>query len=134
MLIGGLLGFAGVQRVRKGKPAAGEDVLEVAGAIVSSKDVERIVQSLDAFTAAAKLMTHSIDKDVDAKQSLTKALTLNSAASDRLVESKNDNLSVIRANTQAANAVANQAHDLRDVIGDLAKELEIQSRMQGRKE
>lgn len=69
-----LLGGQKGKQIAQGRPGKSEDVLEVAGAIVSDKSVERMVKSLDAFTAAAALMTHSIDKDVAAKAKLTEAL------------------------------------------------------------
>lgn len=127
LLIGGLLGLKGYQRIKKGNDAPPADVMEVAGAIISSKDVDRIVASLDAFTASAAMMKGSIDRDVAAKEGLTKALVAFLAAMDR-------NSDVLKDNTISANAVATQAHDLEQVISYLAKELEMQSRMQARSE
>lgn len=78
-LIALLGGRKGKEMVQSGKKAAmPENLIEVAGAIVSDKAVDQMVKSLDAFTAAATLMTHSIDKDVRAKEALTKALERNS--------------------------------------------------------
>lgn len=112
---------------KKAQPEKPAEFAEIKGALISDKAAERVVQSSDAFTAAATMMKTSIDRDVEAKQALTKALLA-------MIDANAGNLDVIRANTAAANAVAEQAHELRDVIGDLAKELEIQSRLKGRGE
>ena len=84
LFVAWLWGGSKGKQIAQGKtPQVPENVVEVAGAIVSDKAVERMVKSLDAFTAAAALMTHSIDKDVAAKGLLTGALTDNSRALDR---------------------------------------------------
>ncbi|WP_136652432.1 hypothetical protein [Paracoccus aeridis] len=76
LLIVGILSAFGIGQVRTRKtPARPDDVMEVAGAIVSDRAVERMVTALDGFTASAKLLTLAIDKDVDAKAKLTGALT-----------------------------------------------------------
>lgn len=116
------------------KPAPSPDMAEIKGALISDKSAERIVQSSDAFTAAAMMLKTSIDRDVEAKTALTKALMATNASAERMIEANSGNLDVIRANTAAANAVASEAHDLRDRIGELAKELEIQSRLRRSKE
>ena len=56
---------------RNGPAAAPDGVMEVAGAIVSDKAVDRMVKSMDAFTSASVLLTAAIDKDVEAKAKLT---------------------------------------------------------------
>lgn len=116
------------------KPAPSPDMAEIKGAIISDKAVDRIVQSFDGVTAAATMLKSAIDRDVEAKQALTKALSATNASADRMMEATGSNLEIIRANTLAANAVAGEAHDLRDAVSDLAKELEIQSRLGRRKE
>lgn len=85
LFVAWLWGGSKGKQIAQGKTqsAMPQDVVEVAGAIVSDKAVERMVKSLDAFTAAAALMTHSIDRDVAAKGLLTSALTENSRALDR---------------------------------------------------
>lgn len=130
-LIGAMVTLLSGGKIREwvspSKPQPAPDMAEIRGALISDKAADRVVQSADAFTAAATMMKTSIDRDVEAKQALTKALMA-------AIDANAGNLDVIRANTAAANAVAEQAHDLRDVIGDLAKELEIQSRLKGRGE
>lgn len=121
----------GRKKAAQDKPA---EFAEVKGAIISDKAVERIVQSFDGVTAAATMLKTAIDRDVEAKQALTKALTASAAMAERAMEAGGGNLDVIRANTQAANAVATEAHDLRASIDDLSKELEFQSRMNGRRD
>ena len=129
-MLGTVMGGGTITQLLGRKKAATEkpaEFAEIRGALISDKAAERVVQSSDAFTAAATMMKISIDRDVEAKQALTKALLA-------MIDANAGNLDVIRANTAAANAVAERAHDLRDVIGDLAKELEIQSRLKGRGE
>ena len=126
-MLGTILGGGTIVQLLRGgskKPMPGETFAEVKGAIVSSKDIDRMVLSLDAFTAAAIGMTHSINTDVEAKKALTKALTA-------LIEAHGGNLEIIRSNTNAANSVAREANELRDVIGDLATEMKIASRTKG---
>ena len=81
----GIIGLMGGQKGRQiaqGKgPPSQTDVVEVAGAIVSDRGVERMVAALDDFTAAAKLLTAAIDRDVDAKAKLTVSLNRNSDVS-----------------------------------------------------
>ena len=129
-MLGTVMGGGTITQLLGRKKTATEkppEFAEVKGAIVSSKDIDRMVLSLDAFTAAAIGMTHSINTDVEAKKALTKSLTA-------LIEAHGGNLDTIRANTAAANAVATEAHDLRASIDDLSKELEFQSRMKGRRD
>ena len=86
----GLITIMGGQKGRQiaqGKgPPSQADVVEVAGAIVSDRGVERMVAALDDFTAAAKLLTAAIDRDVDAKAKLTTSLNRNSDVSDDMRE------------------------------------------------
>lgn len=79
-LIVGLLGAFGLGQARKKKPQPQGDVLEVAGAIVSDKAVDRMVKSLDEFSAAATVLKAAIDRDVEAKGALTAAMIENSRA------------------------------------------------------
>ena len=78
----GLIGLMGGQKGRQiaqGKSDKTErDVVEVAGAIVSDKAVERMIKSLDEFSAAATLLKAAIDRDVEAKGKLTAAMIDNS--------------------------------------------------------
>ena len=85
----GIIGLMGGQKGRQiaqGKPSSPGDIVEVAGAIVSDKGVERMVAALDDFTATAKLLTAAIDRDVDAKAKLTTSLNRNSDVSDDMRE------------------------------------------------
>ena len=82
-LIVGLLGAFGLGQVRKKKEPPKSDVVEVAGAIVSDKAVDRMVQSLDEFSAAATLLKAAIDRDVEAKGKMTAAMVENSRKLDR---------------------------------------------------
>lgn len=136
-MLGTILGGGTVTQMlnRKKNPAnPPPEFAEVKGAIISDKAVDRIVQSFDGVTAAATMLKSAIDRDVQAKELLTKALHSAAQSGERMVESGEANRDILRANTIAANAVATQAHDLRDVIADMTKELEFQSRMRGRKE
>lgn len=86
----GLITIMGGQKgkqIAQGKgPPSQADVVEVAGAIVSDRGVERMVAALDDFTAAAKMLTAAIDRDVDAKAKLTTSLNRNSDVSDDMRE------------------------------------------------
>lgn len=83
----GLMGGHRGKQIAQGKgPPSQADVVEVAGAIVSDRGVERMVAALDDFTAAAKLLTAAIDRDVDAKAKLTTSLNRNSDVSDDMRE------------------------------------------------
>ena len=80
----GIIGLMGGQKGRQiaqAKPSSPADIVEVAGAIVSDKGVERMVAALDDFTSAAKMLTAAIDRDVDAKAKLTVSLNRNSDVS-----------------------------------------------------
>ena len=83
----GLIGLMGGQKGRqiaqgKREPDRAETI-EVAGAIVSDKAVERMIKSLDEFSAAATLLKAAIDRDVEAKGKLTAAMVENSRKLDR---------------------------------------------------
>lgn len=85
----GIIGLMGGQKGRQiaqAKPPSPADIVEVAGAIVSDKGVERMVSALDNFTAAAKLLTAAIDRDVEAKGKLTASLNRNSDVSEDMRE------------------------------------------------
>lgn len=136
-MLGAVLGSGTLAQLfgRKKSPAPPTaEYAEVKGALISDKAADRVVQSSDAFTAAAMMLKGAIERDVQAKEALTKALYAAAAAGERMVESGESNRDVLRSNTIAANAVATQAHDLRDVLADMTKELEFQSRIRGRKE
>lgn len=80
LLIGGLLAHFGIGQVRRARqvPEAQSEIVEVAGAIVSDKAVDRMIKSLDEFSAAATLLKAAIDRDVEAKGKLTAAMVENS--------------------------------------------------------
>ena len=68
VILGLSLGIIGLMGGQKGKqiaqgkgPPAQTDVVEVAGAIVSDRGVERMVAALDDFTAAAKMLKTAIE-------------------------------------------------------------------------
>ena len=85
----GIIGLMGGQKgkqIAQSKPSSPGDIVEVAGAIVSDRGVERMVAALDDFTAAAKMLTAAIDRDVDAKAKLTTSLNRNSDVSDDMRE------------------------------------------------
>ena len=82
----GLMGGHRGKQIAQSKPSTPGDIVEVAGAIVSDKGVERMVAALDDFTAAAKMLTAAIDRDVDAKAKLTTSLNRNSDVSDDMRE------------------------------------------------
>lgn len=88
VILGLSLGIIGLMGGQKGKqiaqgkgPPSQTDVVEVAGAIVSDKGVERMVAALDDFTAAAKMLKTAIERDVEAKDKLTVSLNRNSDVS-----------------------------------------------------
>ena len=78
-----LMGGQKGKQLAQGKSQPGE-MMEVAGAIVSDRAVERMVTALDGFTASAKLLTLAIDKDVEAKGKLTTALARNADAAEEV--------------------------------------------------
>lgn len=86
-LLGGMKGKAMAQGTRSPRK---EDVLEVAGAIVSDKAVDAMVKSLNATTDACSLLAHAISRDVDAKEKLTAALASHGTKLDRNSETAED--------------------------------------------
>lgn len=85
-MLGTILGGGTVTQMlnRKKNPAnPPPEFAEVKGALISDKAAERVIQSSDAFTAAATMLKTAIDRDVEAKNALTKALTENSRSLDR---------------------------------------------------
>lgn len=82
----GIIGLMGGQKGRQiaqGKgPPSQADVVEVAGAIVHPRDVEKLLKALEGVTAGAALLAVAIDKDVEAKSKLTVALNRNSDVSE----------------------------------------------------
>lgn len=127
LITGRLAQQKGKEIVAKAPPADGGNTVELRGAVISDKAAVTLAQSMDALAASNTMLTHATNLDTDAKTALTKALHQMIACIDR-------NIETLKGNTGAATSVAEQAHDLRDVIGDLAKELEIQSRLRGHKE
>ncbi|MFC3170244.1 hypothetical protein [Paracoccus fontiphilus] len=85
-----LMGGQKGKQIAQGKTPQASDMVEVAGALVNSKDVERIVGSLDAFTAAAAMLKPAINRDVEAKTALTKALSENSRGLNRNSDTADD--------------------------------------------
>ena len=82
----GLIGLMGGQKGRQiaqGKREPDNATVEIAGAIVSDKAVDRMIKSLDEFSAAATLLKAAIDRDVEAKGKMTAALNENSLKLDR---------------------------------------------------
>ena len=89
VLVGASLAISAIMGGRKGRdmlqkqPVQSGDVMEVAGAIVSDKGVDKMVRALDEFTSASILMTAAIERDVTAKTKLTAALTESSHSLNR---------------------------------------------------
>lgn len=83
----GLITIMGGQKGRQiaqGKgPPSQTDVMEVAGAIMPPRDVEKLLKALEGVTAGTALLAVAIDKDVEAKGKLTVALMENSRALNR---------------------------------------------------
>lgn len=77
-----LMGGQKGKQIAQGKPQQQGDLIEVAGAIVSDKAVDRMVKSMDALSASNTMLTHAINTDVEAKTALTKAMAENSRALD----------------------------------------------------
>lgn len=105
VILGLSLGIIGLMGGQKGKqiaqgkgPPSQTDVVEVAGAIVHPRDVEKLLKALEGVTAGAALLAVAIDKDVEAKGKMTVALNRNSDVSEdmhqqiRETESKLDRL------------------------------------------
>lgn len=82
----GLIAIMGGQKgkqVAQGRKETPSEMIEVAGAIVSDKAVDRMVASMDALSASNTLLTHAINADVEAKKALTAAMIDNSRALNR---------------------------------------------------
>lgn len=94
LITGKLAQQKGKDIVSKSPPQEG--TMEIAGAVISDRAVDRLVKSLDAFSAAATLMTHAINTDVDAKTSLTKALIEHGKSMDRNTGASEDVRNEIR--------------------------------------
>lgn len=75
-------GKKGREIITKAPPQQPQQFMEVAGAVVSDKSVDRMVASLDAFSSSASIMTQAINRDVEAKAKLTAALNRNSEVSE----------------------------------------------------
>lgn len=100
-----------VREATSKKPDASppSEFAEVKGALISDKAAERVIQSADAFTAAATMLKIAIDRDVEAKQALTKALNANSASMDR--------------NSEVSQDMREDVRETGDVIGRLKDEM-----------
>lgn len=82
----GLIAIMGGQKgkqVAQGRKETPSEMIEVAGAIVSDKAVERMVQSMDALSASNTMLSHAINTDVEAKKALAAAMSENSRALNR---------------------------------------------------
>lgn len=82
----GLIAIMGGQKgkqVAQGRKETSSEMIEVAGAIVSDKAVNRMVDAMDALSASNALLTHAINADVEAKKALTAAMAENSRALNR---------------------------------------------------
>ena len=70
----GLIAIMGGQKgkqVAQGRKESPSEMIEVAGAIVSDKAVDRMVASMDALSASNTMLTSAINADVEAKKALT---------------------------------------------------------------
>lgn len=92
---------------RKQQPPQG--TVELAGAVISDKAVERMVKSLDEFSSAANALKSAIDRDVAAKKAMTEALVSNSRALDR--------------NNDVADEVNDGMKDTARIMSDLKTEI-----------
>lgn len=110
-LIGSIFTGSKVRDVtgKKVPAAPPPEFAEVKGALISDKAAERVIQSSDAFTAAATMLKTAIDRDVEAKQALTKALNANSASLDR--------------NSDVSQDMRDEIRETGDVIGRLKDEM-----------
>lgn len=112
-LIGSIFTGSKVKDVTSKKPDKEapnpQEFMEVKGALISDKAAERVIQSADAFTAAATMLKIAIDRDVEAKQALTKALNANSASMDR--------------NSEVSQDMRENIRETGDVIGRLKDEM-----------
>lgn len=109
-LIGSIFTGSKVRDVTGKKPAnLPKEFAEVKGALISDKAAERVIQSSDAFTAAATMLKTAIDRDVEAKQALTKALNENSASLDR--------------NSDVSQDMREEIRETGDVMGRLKDEM-----------
>lgn len=109
----GLIAIMGGQKgkqVAQGRKETPSEMIEVAGAIVSDKAVDRMVEALDGFTASAKLLTMAIDRDVEAKSKLTAAVIADAEAKGKL--------------TMALNRNSDVSEDMRAEIRDTATHLD----------
>ena len=87
----GLMGGHRGKQIAQGKgPPSQTDVVEVAGAIVHPRDVEKLLKALEGVTAGAALLAVAIDKDVEAKGKLTVALNRNSDVSQEMKDQIRD--------------------------------------------
>lgn len=110
--VGGLLIWSGSVFARRAnrKAPQGESVMEVAGAIVSDKAVEKMVASMDALCASNTALTHTVNADVKAKAELTQVLTRVVTALDRNTDGADDMLDGIK---DAAGKLDRMATELR---------------------
>ena len=95
----GLIAIMGGQKgkqVAQGRKETPSEMIEVAGAIVSDKAVDRMVASMDALSASNTVLTHAIKADAEAKKALTQAITDNNRALDRNSDVSEDMRAEIR--------------------------------------
>lgn len=109
LLITGKLGHQKGKEIVAKAPPLNTETMELRGAVITDKAADRLVQSMDAFTASATLLKSAIDRDVDAKTALTKALNVNSASLDR--------------NSEVSQDMREEIRETGDMIGKLKDEL-----------
>lgn len=109
LLITGKLGHQKGKEIVAKAPPPNTETMELRGAVITDKAADRLVQSMDAFTASATLLKSAIDRDVDAKTALTKALNVNSASLDR--------------NSEVSQDMREEIRETGDMIGKLKDEL-----------
>ena len=119
LLITGRLAQQKGREIVSKAPATEGPAMEIRGALISDRAADRIVQSLDAFTASATLLKSAIDRDVEAKTALTKALGINSLSMDR--------------NTDVSQHMREEIRETGDVMGRLKDELIRTQNMSGGK-
>ncbi len=115
----GLIAIMGGQKgkqVAQGRKESPSEMIEVAGAIVSDKAVDRMVAALEGFTASAKLLTTAIDKDVEAKARLTAAVIADAEAKAKLTTALN-------RNSDVSDDMREQIKDTENKIDRLREEL-----------
>lgn len=112
-LIGSIFTGSKVRDATSKKPAElSKEFAEVKGAIVDSRDVDRMVKHLEETTAAMTLLRGVVEKDVSAKEALTKALEKHGRC--------------LGENTEACNDMGQTIERIDNRISRLSTEMEIQ--------